>query len=616
MRESLRYLYVVPRATVRTTADPLPISRQTSAMGRKKKRKGNNNNTAVVVVDTSTAHIAIVGGGLAGLATALALERCSDFHGTVHVYEQDAGLRSRREGYGLTLSYRPGGVLDKLGILDALAAADCPSRSHYLLRSDGRPLGYFGNAFSKTRGCGQRGNLRVPRQRLREMLYQRLNSTTVHWNHRFVDFQEIVTAEGRAELALEFVDQATNTVTQCTADILVAADGVRSAVTKTVPFKDIPAPKPLGIRLILGLTEASIPASMLLNEQGFYTVDQGIRLFVMPYTGSSRGQSLNENEPVRYMWQLSFVDAELRRVSSDELRAEALRRTEGWHDPVRWLVDNTATSSIWGTALYDRDPTPFLRVKSRNVLFAGDALHAMSPFKGQGANQSLQDAVTIASWLTRPGTTTARVACCQQELVQRTAKVVRASRAAAQYVHSVEFLCSDHPWAGIVDTSRLMEILQGDRTISAASSRNLDTAINEIVDNNQIARSSDTAGMSRAADRDDDDDDIQIAMINAARTGDVGMLRRLSWKNPTSTTTCSSIAGNSLLCLKAAATESGDLATIHWLFTEGGCTTSEWKEWKLASIEVERLLRRLDRCHCEAMATRSKEMSIPLLSRW
>lgn len=545
-------------------------------MGKRKKKHP--------VINTSQADVAIVGGGLAGLATALALERSPDFCGSIRLFDPDPCVQGRREGYGLTLSYRPGSVLDHLGILDELAAEDCPSRSHYLLQSDGTVLGYFGNAFaaSGTRGFGQRGNLRVPRQRLREILHSKLTSTTCYWSHRFVNMR-MFPAEHSSEvegLELEFVCTTTNEVQRYRADVLIAADGVRSAVASLELFRNIlPPPKPLGIRLILGLTRNALPTSTLLSEQGFYTIDKGIRLFVMPYTGSSRRRSLNETEPVRFMWQLSFVDSYHGKLSPEKLQAEARWRTKDWHDPVPWLLDHTDVSSTWGTALYDRDPVPYTKLKSHNVLFAGDALHAMSPFKGQGANQSLQDAVTIASWLSRTNTR-ANVACCQQELVQRTTKVVQASRNAAQNLHSNQFLDEDHHWAGIAETKRLRQLLRK-HSINASATEDLDAAINEIVERFSIARC-DIAKTSLGKDL----TAIEHLAIAAVRRGDVGTLRRISWSTPEA-------IANSTTCLKVAATETGDLAVIHWLVTEGGCNTRCWQDWTLKSNDIARLLRRL-----------------------
>eukprot|EP00984_Skeletonema_dohrnii_P033474 scaffold30177_cov67-Skeletonema_dohrnii-CCMP3373.AAC.4 len=75
----------------------------------------------------------------------------------------------------MTLTYDPNGPLQKLGVLEEVAKRDCPSRCHYLFTADGVIKGYFGNAFYKEeelnkRGSGQRGNLRIPRAKLRSIL--------------------------------------------------------------------------------------------------------------------------------------------------------------------------------------------------------------------------------------------------------------------------------------------------------------------------------------------------------------------------------------------------------------------------------------------------------------
>ena len=117
------------------------------------------------------ASIVIVGGGLAGWSVALALQQAG--YQRIALYERDNGTNNNNKtNYGMTLSYGNGG-LAQLGVLEAVARKDCPSRSHYVFGVDGRVLGYFGNIILQTSSSlanGQRGNLRIPRQELQKLL--------------------------------------------------------------------------------------------------------------------------------------------------------------------------------------------------------------------------------------------------------------------------------------------------------------------------------------------------------------------------------------------------------------------------------------------------------------
>ena len=64
----------------------------------------------------SDLRVAIVGGGLAGLAVALSCQQAGIKN--VTVYERDVCFDDRRQGYGLTLTNNPKGPLAKLGVLD------------------------------------------------------------------------------------------------------------------------------------------------------------------------------------------------------------------------------------------------------------------------------------------------------------------------------------------------------------------------------------------------------------------------------------------------------------------------------------------------------------------
>jgi 2-polyprenyl-6-methoxyphenol hydroxylase-like FAD-dependent oxidoreductase len=507
-------------------------------------------------------HIGIVGSGIAGLASALAIIRAknnvhvgdddcennvnrhypsSSFHGKITIYERDSCQNERKEGYGMTLTYDPVGPLAKLGILEDVAQKDCPSRCHYTFDESGCIRGYFGNAFNGDGGWGQRGNIRIPRSGLRSILMDALmveadnlssaamskNSETedlndgsndpslsppvvVLWNKRLtsyvdgpmmeklnaigsrkrgndVDDGEDETKEELEDISspvdrhrpviLQFDDGTSDRV-----DLLIGADGVHSSVARqylstAVPptmkasdvarslavgestAVDISSPRDLDVFIILGISDYFHPT---VDERGYYTLDGTHRLFVMPFEGSKLddldfdddnidGVEATNKPRRRTMWQLSFPVPDrnealhLRQKSnSEEMRQEVLRRCGHFHEPFPDMVRSTPISTIWGTSLLDRDPDDLLRHQASlevhgrlpsRVVLVGDAVHPMTPFKGQGCNQALADAVLLAKWLSNARIESA-IRSYMTEMARRSGVKVRASRDAANALHS------------------------------------------------------------------------------------------------------------------------------------------------------------------------------------
>lgn len=96
------------------------------------------------------------------------------------------------------------------------------------------------------------------------------------------------------------------------------------------------------------------------------------------------------------------------------------------------------------SGLLDRDPQLFLQHRQSieihgripsHIILIGDAAHAMSPFKGQGANQALADGPLLAKWLSKSKLDSA-VRGFMTEMAQRSGVKVRASREAALQLHS------------------------------------------------------------------------------------------------------------------------------------------------------------------------------------
>jgi 2-polyprenyl-6-methoxyphenol hydroxylase-like FAD-dependent oxidoreductase len=105
------------------------------------------------------------------------------------------------------------------------------------------------------------------------------------------------------------------------------------------------------------------------------------------------------------------------------------------------------TAQVSGYPVYDRELLkPELLEKAGRVTLIGDAAHPMSPFKGQGANQALLDALALARGIKkgcRPlshwrevGVRECVLTDFEAEMLERSAKKVRESAEAAEFLHS------------------------------------------------------------------------------------------------------------------------------------------------------------------------------------
>jgi hypothetical protein len=268
-------------------------------------------------------------------------------------------------------------------------------KNPFFFQPDGSILGYFGNAFYRHRGLGQRGNLRVPRKILRKILVQTLQHTTIHWGHQFI---ESTWREKHQQYFVQFAacrDDNDNggerVIVEVTADLIVAADGIRSAVLGKLVYekqqsksespernlqeknngqltgsKDVMGGptmglRRMGVRLILGIADFTHP---LLDERGFYTLDGTHRLFTMPYQSNTRNRvgtvgKNTEHFKSRIMWQLSFAtDLDFdESLEKSHLRDFAMETCRDWHSPVLDMIQATPLEKIWGTWVwhYDRN---------------------------------------------------------------------------------------------------------------------------------------------------------------------------------------------------------------------------------------------------------------------
>lgn len=417
--------------------------------------------------------LAIVGGGLGGLALATA---CRHYGIAAHVYERDAHFSQRSQGYGLTMQQAVT-ALAAFGI-DTLQDG-ITSTKHVVHRQDGTVVGEWGlrkwgsrsssttaAATNNNNKAKARQNVHVARQSLRYELLQAAggaNATNIHWNHRLLELKESAGSDGDGDSAaatsvMKLSFQVGDKQVERHADLVIGADGIRSVVRQALIGDERMPLRYLGCIVILGiceLTETVRASSELLDgETVFQTADGTVRIYMMPYSATE------------YMWQLSYpMDeqeaASLSKQGAHALKEQAIAKCHSWHSPVPQILHTTPASLVSGYPVYDRAllTTDMMEpVEKRRVTLIGDAAHPMSPFKGQGANQALLDALSLArslyesfaptvakeSFDTQADIATATTSTAlskalsrfEEEMLARSATKVQASAEAAQFLHT------------------------------------------------------------------------------------------------------------------------------------------------------------------------------------
>ncbi|MDP1995121.1 MAG: NAD(P)/FAD-dependent oxidoreductase, partial [Ignavibacteria bacterium] len=376
-------------------------------------------------------HIAIIGAGIGGVALAVAcLHRGIPFT----LYERDTSFADRSQGYGLTLQ-QASKAIKGLGIISLKESV--VSTRHVVHNTEGKVVGEWGMRKwlpSESKTTSKQTNMHISRQSLRLALLEQLGKNNrVQWGHQLLDFKE-----NKNGVDLNF--QINGELKKAKADLIVGADGIRSSVRKLLIGDNITPLRFLDCIVILGICPLSalenIDSPLLDSATVFQTANGNERIYMMPYDSNS------------IMWQLSFPmsEKETKELSAKgpkALKEEACRRTQ-WHEPIPQILEATLEAQISGYPVYDRELlSSELLNKGENVTLIGDAAHPMSPFKGQGANQALLDALKLAREITKKCKTTSNwkeigirksvLTDFESEMLERSATKVKDSADAAKF---------------------------------------------------------------------------------------------------------------------------------------------------------------------------------------
>lgn len=303
----------------------------------------------------------VVGGGVGGLAAAIGLRRVG---WSVTVLER----RPDATEIGAGWSFAPNALraATALGFGEEFRAVSVPTHAAATLRT---PRGRYLMRFRQGRDTELLANHRAD---LHRMLRGQLPARCVRVGAEVTDVKQ-----SRFGITVDY--RTAEGPQRDTADVVVGADGIHSAVRSAV-FPGTRAPVFQRIICWRGVTE---PGSVWPVE-GFQTWGRGARFGAHPLTQQ------------RVFWFLAARQNEPA-VRYDNNLGEVRRRTGDWHDPIPALLAVTRPESVLCHDVYDLDPLP--TYVDQRVALLGDAAHAMTPFLAQGACQALEDAAVLATCL-------------------------------------------------------------------------------------------------------------------------------------------------------------------------------------------------------------------------
>ncbi|WP_433163224.1 FAD-dependent monooxygenase [Kribbella sp. CA-247076] len=320
----------------------------------------------------------VVGAGIGGVTAAVALQRCG---WQVTVLERAPELGE--VGAGISVWPSAVAVMEELGVKGVEKAA-VASRPAGMRRPDGRWV-------VRAADFGVEIPVMIHRARLHDLITG--------------EFGPGITV--RTGYAVETITQDDAGVTindELSADLVVAADGIRSLVRQSL-YPEYAGPQYAGYTAYRGIADVPV------DDGGGETWGRGQRFGFARLIDGRIYWYATGNQP----------------AGQGGDHASVSRAFGDWHDPIPAILAGTPPEAVLQNDIHDL-PVPLVPFVRGRVVLVGDAAHAMTPNLGRGACSAIEDAGALARHLTGSGPLSTALAAYDAERRPATTKLVKLSR--------------------------------------------------------------------------------------------------------------------------------------------------------------------------------------------
>jgi salicylate hydroxylase len=349
--------------------------------------------------------IAIVGGGLAGLATANAFKTLGI---EAEVFEQAAALGE----IGAAVNASPQAVkaLQAIGVGAKVDAVGHRSLGIYTRNMQTGDFLEFSDRFKAAERYGA-PYYTFHRADLLDSLASGLDHSHTHLGHRLTDIEE------RSDKNLLKFDNGT----EVEAEYVIAADGVRSVIRHALYGADNPTYTGQMVWRAL-LNSSDVPAEILEPKGHVQWVGPGCHFIAYYIRNGKQVNIVTQQDTDKWVeegWS-TRGDPEEMRASFPNPEPRLAKLLSLVKECSKWGLFTRPLTQNWGRG---------------RIQLIGDAAHAMLPNAGQGACQAFEDAYILGRWLETCGDPVEAFANFRRVRIPRVHGVQRLSLSNAKFKH-------------------------------------------------------------------------------------------------------------------------------------------------------------------------------------